>query len=415
MKRIFLKTISLFLLVFMAGYLISCEKDADIKKYVYPAPEVTSFYPESGYANTEVTIFGQNFGSSVKDKDGNPIQAAKVYFGGVQAEEILSCKDNCIVVKVPEKAVSGDIELKVWEYEITVGHYTIVPLPTIASIQSENQEFGSSIAFAGDGVVITGTGFGTDKAKVSVDFNGSPAEIISLSDTEIRTVAPLGYTSGNVSVTVKGYTLVAGAMRNPESKGDVTAFYLKNYMNPESVELTSGQAGTRPTTGIPKNWIYTPNMLNKKNEGGTEMVGLVSLTDRVFAVSAGWGVDPEPSDETTPSDNYIKNGKMYQRTTLPAGSYTLQMDVTGHGHSDSQLYLVVSKSDNGFPDYNNITSNASVINYVPDDVYFADANTAYVLSMDFSLEEETEVFIGIALNFKPNIWYNFKGFRLILN
>lgn len=418
MKRIFLKTMVLSLLVLTAGCFVGCEEDSDIKQYVYPAPKVTSYYPVSGYTHSEVTILGEEFVNSVKDKDGKNIEPVKIYFGGIEAKDILSCKDNCIVVKVPEDALSGDISLQVWTYEVTVGHYTVVAAPTVSSLMSDNEVYGSTAAIAGDIVTIIGTGFGVDKEKVSVDFNGTPAEISSLSDTEIKVITPSGYESGEIAVTVNGFKVIAGALMNPNSKGDVTMFYLKNYRNPQSEKLTSAQAGSNTTIGLPKDWTYTPNMLNKKNEGGTDWVGLLAInaSANFFTIAAGWN-DPavEPGDdEVTPNLNYINNGKMYQKTTLPAGSYTLQVDVKEHGNSNSELYYIIAKPGDEFPDYNHIIGNDLVIAYKADALN-ADAKNPYTLSLDFTLDKPTEVLIGMSLYFRKNIYYDFYGFRLILN
>lgn len=415
MKRIFFKTISLSLLALVTVGFVGCEKDSDIKQYDYPAPKVTSYYPVSGYTHTEVTILGEDFGNSVKDKDGNNIAPVKVYFGGIEAKEILSCKNNCIVVKVPEDALSGDIDLQVWMHEVTVGHYTVVPAPTVSSILSDNENFGSTAAIEGDEVTITGTGFGADKGKVSVDFNGTSAQISSLSDTEIKVITPAGYESGEISVTVNGFKVIAGALMNPDSKGEVTMFYLKNYKNPQSMSLTSAQAGSKINYGIPKDWTCTSNMLNKKNDGATDWTGsmIIDASGNFFSIAAGWGKDPEPTDETTPNDNYIKNGKMYQRTTLPAGSYTLQIDVKAHGNSPSELYYIVAKLGDEFPDYNDIVGNEQIVAFISDNLG-GTVTTPYTVSMDFELDESTEVFIGMSLNFKKSIYYDFYGFRLIL-
>ena len=37
--------------------------------------------------------------------------------------------------------------------------------------------------------------------------------------------------------------------------------------------------------------------------------------------------------------------KCIKKTTLPAGSYTLKINVLGHGHSGSQFYYVVAKTE----------------------------------------------------------------------
>lgn len=42
-------------------------------------------------------------GNYLRKNFGDRTEAVKVLFGGIEAENVLSCKDNCIVVEVPEK------------------------------------------------------------------------------------------------------------------------------------------------------------------------------------------------------------------------------------------------------------------------------------------------------------------------
>ena len=58
---------------------VGCEKDANIKQYVYPVPEVEKISPDAGYVTSQVIIYGKNFGDRT--------EAVKVLFGGIEAEE----------------------------------------------------------------------------------------------------------------------------------------------------------------------------------------------------------------------------------------------------------------------------------------------------------------------------------------
>lgn len=46
MKRLFIKTISYCLLALGTIVFTNCEKDSNIKQYVYPAPEVSGYSPD---------------------------------------------------------------------------------------------------------------------------------------------------------------------------------------------------------------------------------------------------------------------------------------------------------------------------------------------------------------------------------
>jgi len=68
----------------------------------------------------------------------------------------------------------------------------------------------------GADVTISGTGFGATQGSSTVTFNGTPAEVSSWSDREIRTKVPTGATTGDIVVTVNekksnGYPFVVGA------------------------------------------------------------------------------------------------------------------------------------------------------------------------------------------------------------
>lgn len=66
-------------------------------------PVVTDFFPKEGDIGTQVTISGENFGSS---SDGN------VYFNGIEASEYVSYTDKEIIAVVPSGYVSGPITVK---------------------------------------------------------------------------------------------------------------------------------------------------------------------------------------------------------------------------------------------------------------------------------------------------------------
>ncbi len=390
---------------------------SDVSFSVVEDPEITGLSPENAYIGDEITISGKNF--------ENVAENVKLYCN-INGEEVpfavKSCKDDEIKAVVPVTSVYGTFEMKmVIAGRAAANTHTITLLEkaTIASIKSSSKLFNGKFAFAGDEVTIAGTAFGTDPNVISVKFGElNAASIKSCADDKIIAIVPAGFTGGKITVIKDGISSTsAEELKVLDAGTDISDGALIDARNPQSKDLTPGQAGTKTNLGIPANWIYTPNMINKKNPGATERVGLIEFnenTGNIFTIGAGWGGDPEPADEVTPSDNYIKNGKMYQKTTLPAGSYTLKINVLGHGHSGSQFYYVVAKTEVAFPDYNNVEGNNGVIASKSDNVWAADAG-AYEVSFDFDLQEETEVYIGVVVNFRPNLWYNFEGFKLTYN
>ena len=58
-----------------------------------------------------------------------------------------------------------------------------------------------SFAAINDTLTITGSGFGTDLSSIVVQFGASQANVISVSDSEIRALVPGGTTFSSVTVT----------------------------------------------------------------------------------------------------------------------------------------------------------------------------------------------------------------------
>ncbi|TMU50675.1 IPT/TIG domain-containing protein [Flagellimonas algicola] len=56
-------------------------------------------------------------------------------------------------------------------------------------------------------VVITGENFGTDPDKVSVSFNGTPGEVLGVTDTEVTVRVPVGANTGPITMEVDGFDL----------------------------------------------------------------------------------------------------------------------------------------------------------------------------------------------------------------
>src|SRR5215216_6058986 len=111
-------------LIAMAIIGASCEKDPEFREFNYPAPVPSGMSPASGYPMINVTITGTNL-DTLKG-------AVKVWFGGIQATNIVSATGNQIVVQVPSNAASGKVSLQVWTTKLdSVGTYMVVAPPVI--------------------------------------------------------------------------------------------------------------------------------------------------------------------------------------------------------------------------------------------------------------------------------------------
>jgi hypothetical protein len=313
MKQLLRHSINLLLVIGIATMFIGCEKGPNFHIVQYPAQTVTGFGPASGYPGIYATITGKNFGT-LKG-------AVKVWFGGVKADSVISVTDGQIVVKVPALAVTGKVTLQVWTHtNDSIGKYTVLAIPVIKSVTSAGP-LGTGIAAAGDVVVIKGTGFGTDLSKIGVSFNGTIATTItSVTDTSIQVKAPTGYLSGNIIVSVNGFPITGSPLLNPDVKGDISVFYLKNYQQTFTSTVVSGTGRWR----IPTDWTVTSPMLNHGGYGGWD-----SDDGTVLAVESGWGAPA------------IVNGKMYETFTLPAGNYTFTADLYKNGFNNP-VYIVAA-------------------------------------------------------------------------
>lgn len=163
----------------------------DIDSIVFtqvPVPNITSILPIGIQIGDVMTIFGKNFGGTRG--------TSTVTFAGVLATEFVSWSDTKIEVKVPKNSVSGKLSVTVNSLKSNDVDYTIVVAPSITNI--------NPTSFAvGDSVTINGTNFGATQGSSYVTFNKADAIVIKLwSSTKIICIAPIGASTGNLSVDV---------------------------------------------------------------------------------------------------------------------------------------------------------------------------------------------------------------------
>lgn len=310
----------------LSALLFSCEKDGKKQEFYYPEPTVTGIYPTNGYTLSQVAINGENFGDRME-----PIS---VFFGDKEAE-IVSCKNNRIVTVVPEGASSGDVMLKVWQYEFeSVGKFTVVPKPSIVSVSSNNAA-SPRLADVGDEITITGTSFGDNADDVVAKVGDVTAEIISVTNEEMKIEAPAGYGLGAVSLSVRGYEISGDYLLESSYTGDVTAFALKNYSMPFDYYADTKKG----VWYVPADWMmdkeFHPVIYDNRNDNG-----------RISFLSTSY--DSNSRD--------LVNDKMYQVTTLPAGKYTFTLSISACGFARTYksfgVLFGVTSGDKTLPDVN---------------------------------------------------------------
>ena len=131
MKHLLRNMIGIFAVTLFVLLFYACEQDPQIKKYEYPMPEVSGMSPNIGYVSSQVVITGTNFGDRT--------EPVKVFFGSVLATKVLMCKNNRIVVEVPDGAASGDVTMQIWTNDVgVIGQYKVLPTPYVHSVVSDN-------------------------------------------------------------------------------------------------------------------------------------------------------------------------------------------------------------------------------------------------------------------------------------
>lgn len=236
MKHIVKNKIKAVIVLFSMVLIASCsdqEKDFTGEPLVtYPAVTVTSVSPSVGTSGNIVTLTGTNF--------GNYIEAAKIYFNGVLADEVLSYSDTSVTVRVPQNAGTGSIKVKVWTNTATTADFEYLNGATIRDISPTSLNIG-------DLLLINGLGFGTDASKVSVKFTNGllkdafTGTILSVNDTQIAVLIPKGAVTGKVRVWLENQIITGPELTviaPPKGK------YIFEFDDPTDVEWLPAQKAT---------------------------------------------------------------------------------------------------------------------------------------------------------------------------
>ncbi|UII24880.1 DUF5013 domain-containing protein [Fulvivirga maritima] len=164
--------------------------------------------------------------------------------------------------------------------------------------------------------------------------------------------------------------------------GDVTEQFLTNTGYPF---ISTDRVYDGARWGNLDGWLANDAALSHDGYGGFN-----SDAGGTFGLEAGWG---------SPT---IPNGKVYQVTTLPEGNYVLEVtEWEWDGIKDDPAYFVVNIGNN-LPDIDNLEGEA--LNYEP----LSNG------SIEFTLYEETEVALGVVVNFVQDVGQGFKIKRLTL-
>lgn len=197
MKQLLNKIINVALLFLGVGFIFfACEEGPNFVDYSHYYAEATAngISPNTGYAGQEVTITGTNLDTLTG--------AVKVWFGGIQATTIVNSNGTNLVVEVPVGAVSGSVSLQVWTTKIdSLGWFTVLPSSIISGISPERGK-------PGDEAIINGENFGNDINNVQLLIGDVVAQVIAVSDNEIKFIVP--DTNSGVLVLKIGSQVIEG-------------------------------------------------------------------------------------------------------------------------------------------------------------------------------------------------------------
>ena len=397
MKHLLRNMIGIFAVTLFVLLFYACEQDPQIKKYEYPMPEVSGMSPNIGYVSSQVVITGTNFGDRT--------EPVKVFFGSVLATKVLMCKNNRIVVEVPDGAASGDVTMQIWTNDVgVIGQYKVLPTPYVHSVVSDNP-LGTGVAEEDDVVTITGENFGTDVNDIEVSFNGTSAKEIRLVDeSTIEAVTPRNWVSGNVVITIRGYAMTGNALFNPNAKGDVTSVYLKNYKQPFA--KASEESWKNGEWWTPADWIQ--NAVSFNADGSTTVSGMQYKSEEGLTLAFQNGWDKEA----------YTNGKIWQVATLRPGKYRLEvtyaytMVVSDAGNFISAL-MAKGNSESDIPNVADIEQLNGVCAIY--DKAGTNDDSGILVTPSFEVTETTDVVIGFLTSLaKGNSYFKVTELKLIL-
>jgi len=143
---------------------------------------ISDISPSRGFPDSDVTINGQGF-----DTQNAPL----VKFNGLAAE-VRKLSSTQIKVTVPTTATTGYVTV---EYSVR-----LLSGPIFTVIQTDMVSIQPASGLAGTTVTINGAGFNTDVSQVVLKFNGVPAVIQSITETQIVATVPHGAKTGNISL-----------------------------------------------------------------------------------------------------------------------------------------------------------------------------------------------------------------------
>jgi hypothetical protein len=170
--------------------------------------------------------------------------------------------------------------------------------------------------------------------------------------------------------------------------GDVSSAYIKNPGYP----FIRGDNG-RNKWGTPKDWQWTPNVVNQTNNGNgggwsTDYGGVVHIEAKDY------------------SGDPVINGKVYQSFTILPGSYELDFSTAGYGGTIDANEMVALGST--LPDIDKLKGNANVLAIFNGN----QNNLGGKHTLSFTITQKTTICIGWVITTGSYTYMQFTGVAL---
>jgi len=163
---------------------------SQIPYQVITPPTVATFDPAAAAPGADVTIFGDNLGTSIGQ--------VRVALAGRPCT-VRSVGSGQIIVQIPQGATSGRFQVSVENMgsaEATRDFTVLAPM-VISSIQPTTATEGATIT-------ITGSGFSPNLRDNRVSLNARTQRIVSVSPTQLQVLLSRGVASGKLVLAVRG-------------------------------------------------------------------------------------------------------------------------------------------------------------------------------------------------------------------
>ena len=373
-----------------------------LKYTVLPMPTVTGISTKAGYINAEVTIIGQNFGTKAEN--------IQVFFGETICDKVTLNDKGNIVVNVP-KGVSSEapvkIKLIIQGKEIEMGEsgtFEVWETPEITSVETPYIYPNGTLVKAGQEITFTGKGFGTDKNSVTVTFEGIsvPVTVNEITTTAITVTVPQGFNGGKVTMVFEGIAqpVESDVLQPLPMDGDITSYVLKNSVQPFQGYGFEGASREWDREGL-HDWEKT----NIKNAGGLQYPGDKNERDPNGCIALHqWG------------QKNNQNGKMWQKTKLPKGTYRFDLGGIALGVSSGYVNAVFviceGTTDNAIPIYVNgtwVEKQSGVKGEIP-----MQRDHKSEDSVEVTLENDTELVVGFVVWANNTVWATFNSITVHL-